>query len=70
MSQSLYPTWYEFKKDIQKELGRTILNQEWLRLKPTKPLPWDESCKKSVLAELRKSNHRTQTQCPYASTRT
>lgn len=54
MKESLYPTWYEFKKDVQKELGRSILNQEWLRLKPKKPLPWDESCKQSTLAKLKK----------------
>ena len=55
MNESLYPTWYEFKKDLQKELGRSILNKEWLRLKPGKPLPWDESSRQLTLSSLRKS---------------
>jgi hypothetical protein len=27
MQKSIYPTWYEFKEDLQKELGRSMLNQ-------------------------------------------
>jgi hypothetical protein len=52
MQKSLYPTWYEFKKDLQKELGRSILNQEWLHLKPEKPLPWNYSCFQTALKKL------------------
>ena len=55
MNKSLFPTWYEFKKDIQKEFGCPILNQEWLRVKPRKPLPWDNSCKRSTLLKLNNS---------------
>ena len=52
MQKSLYPTWYEFKNDLQKELGRSILNQEWLQLKPEKPLPWNDSCFQATLFKL------------------
>lgn len=52
MHKSLYLTGYEFKKDIQKELGRNILNQEWLRLKPEEPLPWNGSYFQKALLEL------------------
>ena len=55
MTKSLFPTWYEFKKDIEKEVGCSILNQEWLRVKPRKPLPWNDSCKQSTLLKLKKS---------------
>ena len=44
MNKSSYYTWYSFKNDLQKELGRSILNQEWLHIKPEKALPWDDSC--------------------------
>ncbi len=52
MQKSLYPTWYEFKKDLQKEVGRSILNQEWLQLKPKDPLPWNDSSFQTVLLNL------------------
>jgi hypothetical protein len=52
MNKSLYPTWYEFKKDLQKELGRSVLNEEWLQVKPIKPLPWNKSYLKSTLATI------------------
>ena len=52
MQKSIYPTWYEFKKDLQKELGRSMLNQEWLQIKPEDPLPWNNSCFRVVLLKL------------------
>ena len=55
MQKSLYPTWYEFKNDLQKELGRSILNQEWLHLKPENPLPWNDSCFQTALSKLLRS---------------
>jgi hypothetical protein len=55
MNKLIFPTWYEFKKDIQKEFGCPILNQEWLRVKPETPLPWNNACKQSTLLKLNKS---------------
>jgi hypothetical protein len=52
MQKSIYPTWYEFKEDLQKELGRSMLNQEWIHVKPEKPLPWNSSCFQEVLLKL------------------
>ena len=49
-----YSTWYEFKKDLQKETGRTVLNSDWLHVKPAAPLPWDESQLRSSLLKLEK----------------
>ena len=37
-----YSTWYEFKKDLEKETGRSVLNSDWLHVKPAAPLPWDK----------------------------
>jgi len=52
MEKAIYPTWYEFKEDLQKELGRSMLNQEWLHVKPEEPLPWNNSCLNTVLLKL------------------
>ena len=52
MQKSIYPTWYEFKEDLQEELGRSMLNQEWLHIKPEEPLPWNNSCFRVVLLKL------------------
>jgi hypothetical protein len=48
----LYPTWYAFKKDLQKEFGYPVLNQEWLFVKPREPLPWNNSCLQASLSKL------------------
>ena len=55
MNESPYPTWYEFKKELQIKLGRPVLNQEWLHIKPRKPLPWDESCMTSLFSRCNNS---------------
>jgi hypothetical protein len=52
MKKLLYPTWYEFKKDLQKEVGHGILNEDWLRIKPQEPLPWKGSFVQSTLLKL------------------
>jgi hypothetical protein len=52
MQKSIYPTWYEFKEHLQKELGRSMLNQEWLQIKSEEPLPWNNSCFRVVLLKL------------------
>ncbi len=51
MKGTSYPTWYEFKQDLQKEAGHTILTKEWLSIKPRDPLPWDARLMKSVLSK-------------------
>jgi hypothetical protein len=48
MQKTIYPTWYEFKEDLQKELGRSMLNQEWLRVKPEAPLLWNDSSLQAI----------------------
>ena len=40
---SLYPTWYEFKKELGKRSGHGLLNWDWLEAKPKTPLPWHDS---------------------------
>jgi hypothetical protein len=56
MNKSLYFTWYEFKKDLQKELGRSVLNEEWLKIKPVMPLPWDDVSMQATLSKLPHAN--------------
>jgi hypothetical protein len=52
MNKVTYLTWYEFKEDLQKEVGHSILNREWLAIKPKEPLPWNESTMRSILSDL------------------
>ena len=54
MNKASYLTWYEFKKDLQKEARCSILNKEWLQIKPREPLPWDSSFVQSTLLKLSK----------------
>lgn len=49
MNKASYFTWYEFKKDLQKEVSHSILNREWLQIKPRDPLPWDDSFMNTAL---------------------
>ena len=54
-----YTTWYEFKKDCENILGHSLLNDTWLKVKPSNPLPWNEVDIMSVLlavASLRKAD--------------
>ena len=54
-----YATWYEFKKECEKRLGHSLLNSTWLKVKPSKPLPWNDTDVISVLsaaARLRRAN--------------
>lgn len=67
MHESLYPTWYEFKKDLQKQVGRSILNEEWLHLKPKSSLPWDKSNFQAARLKLLRSGK--QVQLNYQQTR-
>ena len=38
-----YKTWYEFKKELEANVERPLVNDVWLQLKPRAPLPWDLS---------------------------
>ena len=58
MEMSKYSTWYEFKKDLQRETGRTVLNADWLDVKPEAPLPWGKAHLRVALTKLRRSNDR------------
>jgi len=49
---SLYTTWYEFKRDLEKKLGYMLLNWQWLEAKPKVPLPWDDSQMQAVSSVL------------------
>ena len=55
MQKSIYPTWYEFKEDLQKEVGRSILTHEWLAIKPREPLPWSTSKMHAILAAINRA---------------
>jgi hypothetical protein len=45
-----YTTWYDFKRDCENILGYSLLNETWLKVKPTNPLPWNETDAMSVLS--------------------
>ncbi len=49
-----YETWYDFKKELQRRSGLTILNQTWFQTKPRDPLPWNELHMKTALRGLSK----------------
>ncbi len=53
----LYPTWYEFKKDLEKESGCVLVNWRWLEIKPKAPLPWDDSHMKAALSAVSRFKH-------------
>ena len=44
-----YTTWYEFKRDCENILGHSLLNDTWLKVKPSNPLPWNDTDIISVL---------------------
>ena len=48
----LYPTWYGFKKELEKRLGYALLNWRWLEVKPKAPLPWNGSHMKAALSTM------------------
>ncbi len=47
-----YPTWYEFKKALERETGRSLLNAAWLHVKPAAPLPWGTAHLRSAIVRL------------------
>ena len=46
---ALYTMWYEFKKELENQLGHSLLNWDWLEVKPKDPLPWNDSHMKAAL---------------------
>jgi len=47
-----YPTWYEFKRDLEKRVGHCVVNTDWLRVKPAAPLPWSKPRLRSTIQKL------------------
>jgi len=47
-----YPTWYEFKRDLEKHVGHCVVNTDWLKVKPTAPLPWGKPRLHSTIQKL------------------
>ncbi len=54
----IYNTWYDFKKDLEKRLGHSVLNREWLRVKPKTALPWNSSNMKATFLRLSRLDYR------------
>ena len=53
-----YLTWYAFRQDLAKTLGHTPLNEQWLKIKPKAPLPWDGYHMRAVVSRLKHSDKR------------
>ena len=53
---SQYTTWYEFKKELGSRLGYRPLNDEWLKVKPKAPLPWDDAQMRVAISSAKRSN--------------
>ena len=51
-SLRLYTTWYEFKKDLERRTGASLLNRAWLEVKPGPPLPWNDADMKAAVSAL------------------
>ena len=47
----VYATWYEFKKDFEKQLGHSLSNWDWVAAKPKSPLPWNEGNMNRAISE-------------------
>ncbi len=49
-----YHTWYDFKRVLESRLGHALSVNLWLRTKPHKPLPWDETDLATSITEVTK----------------
>jgi len=49
---SIYNTWYEFKRELERRSNSPVLNQAWLRVKPASPLPWSDKHLRSTVLEI------------------
>ena len=56
-----YTTWYDFKKDLEKHLGHSVLNWDWLRVKPKTALPWNSSNMKATFLKLSRLDYQKNT---------
>ncbi len=54
-----YTTWYQFKKDLERRLGHSLLNRRWLEVKPKAPLPWDDTHLREALSAVASSKGAT-----------
>jgi hypothetical protein len=52
-----YQTWYDFKTELQKRSGRTVLNRDWMAIKPKNPLPWTKGQLDTALSRLERTDH-------------
>ena len=57
----IYNTWYDFKKDLEKRLGHSVLNREWLRVKPKTALPWNSFNMKATFLRLSRLDYQKNT---------
>jgi hypothetical protein len=51
---SIYHTWYEFKRELERRNNAPVLNGTWLRVKPASPLPWNDEHLRSTVSQLRR----------------
>ncbi len=51
---STYHTWYEFKRELERQNNSPVLNGAWLRVKPASPLPWNDEHLRSTVSQLRR----------------
>ena len=49
---AIYSTWYDFKKELERRLGHSVLNLDWLEVKPRAPLPWNNANMRTTLSTL------------------
>jgi hypothetical protein len=48
----LWETWYEFKDELESNVGFYIPVFVWLEIRPRKPLPWDYLDMKAIIARI------------------
>ena len=58
-SANQYATWYAFKKDLERQLGYSLLNWRWIEVKPKSPLPWSKSHMRATISVLALSDKHT-----------
>jgi hypothetical protein len=56
-----YPTWYEFKRALERATGHRLLNTTWLHVKPSEPLPWTNAQLRSTIVELERPGRQAAT---------
>jgi hypothetical protein len=51
-----YENWYDFKRDLESKLGVFLPVNVWLRIKPSKPLPWYDFDMQSIIKKIETYN--------------